>query len=185
MPISLSPAKMMRRSPSLNSAIFPTNCSAMLRRLLEGAVSSIVFFWDVRRSSCRGSAIHGHLYSTIGWIQPAASVGRASLSDMGFAQGAGAQSGHLVGQRSDFLDPDLDHIAGLEEFPARCADPGGRAGENEIARVEGRATRQLRDLLGQVEDHMLGVGVLLEDVVNPQLEPEILRVADVVRRHDP
>src|SRR6266849_2473154 len=33
MPISLSPAKTIRRSPSLNSAILPTNCSAMLASL--------------------------------------------------------------------------------------------------------------------------------------------------------
>src|SRR5262249_56451703 len=94
-------------------------------------------------------------------------------------------SGHLFGQRSAFLDSDLDHVSGLEEFPARRADPGGGAGENEVARMERHSARQLRDLLGQIEDHTLAVGVLLEDVVHPELEAEILRVADVARWHDP
>ena len=45
-------------------------------------------------------------------------------------------SRHLIGQRSDFLDPDFDDVARLEEFPARRADPGGRAGENDVARFQ-------------------------------------------------
>src|SRR5262245_4694232 len=94
-------------------------------------------------------------------------------------------SGHLVGQRSDFLDPDLDHVSGLEEFPARRADPGGGAGENEVARMERHSARQLRDLLGQIEDHTLAVGVLLEDVVQPEIEAEILRVTGVARWDSP
>src|SRR3989442_15253439 len=96
-----------------------------------------------------------------------------------------AYSSHLVGQRADLLDPNLDHVAGLEEFPARRADAGRRAGENEIARMQRHPARQLRDLLGQIEDHALAVGVLFQHVVDPQLEAEILRIADIARRHDP
>src|SRR6476469_1872644 len=94
-------------------------------------------------------------------------------------------SGYLVAQRSDLFDPDLDHIAGFEELAARRADPGRRSREDEVAGMERHPARQLRDLLGQVEDHVLAVGVLFEDVVDPQLEPQILGIADVARRHDP
>src|SRR5262245_66385061 len=113
-------------------------------------------------------------------MQPAASVGPTSLNDMPSAalgEVKSARSSHLVGQRPDFLDPDLDHVAGLEEFPARRADTGRRARENHVAGVKRHATRQSLDLLGQVEDHVVAVGILLEHVVYPELETEILRVA--------
>src|SRR5207249_371310 len=98
---------------------------AMLRRLLEGAVSSIVFFWDVRRSSCRGSAIHGHLYSTIGWIQPAASVGRASLSDMALRRGPGRNQTILLVSVPIFSIQILTTSPGLRNSPRAAPTPAG------------------------------------------------------------
>src|SRR5262249_53918248 len=130
-----------------------------------------------------GSGIHPNLYNTIAGTEPAPRRGPACRTACLCV--AEARSRHLIGQRSDFLDPDLDDIARLEEFPARRADPGGRAGENDVAWIKRHPARQLRDLLGQIEDHTLAVGILFEDVVHPQLEAEILWVADVARRHDP
>src|SRR4029078_7233406 len=69
--------------------------------------------------------------------------------------------------------------------PARNMYTGRRAREDQVAGMERHSARQLGDLLGQVEDHVLAVGVLLEDVVDPQFQAEILRVADIRRRHDP
>src|SRR5262245_45705048 len=117
-------------------------------------------------------------------MQPAASVGPTSLNDMPSAYPAAvksAQSSHLVGQRSYFLDPDLDHVAGLEEFPARRADSGRCARENHVAGVKRHATRQSLDLLGQVEDHVVAVGSLPEHVVYPELETQVLRGAECDR----
>ena len=78
-----------------------------------------------------------------------------------------ARSGHLVAQRADLFDPDLDHIAGFEELAARRPHPGRRSREDEVAGMKRHPARQLRDLLGQVEDHVLAVGVLFEDIVDP------------------
>src|SRR5262245_18551730 len=94
-------------------------------------------------------------------------------------------SGDLGGQLADLLDPNLHGIAGLKEFAAGGADAGRCAGEDQVAGMQRHTVRQLRDLLGQVEDHVLAVGILLEHVVDPELEAEILRVADLARRHDP
>src|SRR3954452_14811694 len=93
--------------------------------------------------------------------------------------------GHLVAQRPDLFDPDLDHIAGFEELAARRPDPGRRSRQDEVAGMKRHPARQSGDLLGQVEDHVLAVGVLFEDIVDPQLEPQVLGIADVARWHDP
>src|ERR1700682_2087545 len=85
---------------------------------------------------------------------------------------------HLAGQAPDPLDPDLHHVAGFQEFVAAGADTGRRAGQDQVARMEGEPRRQMGNLLGQVEDHLARVGILLEDIVDPQLEAEILRVRD-------
>src|SRR5262249_52363247 len=91
----------------------------------------------------------------------------------------------LVGQRADAFDPDLGGVAGLEELAARRADAGRRAGQDDVARIERDPRRQVRQLLGQIEDHVAGVGVLLDDVIDPKLDAELLRVLDVACRDDP
>src|SRR5262245_30449913 len=76
------------------------------------------------------------------------------------------------GQRADALDPGLHDVAALEEFLPRQADAGGRAGRDQVARLQGDEGRQMGDLLGQREDHLAGMGVLLDDVVDPELEAD-------------
>src|SRR3974390_3115486 len=92
---------------------------------------------------------------------------------------------HPVLDLADLLDPELDDIAGFEELAAPGADAGGRASENDVAGVQRHTGRQLRDLLSEREDHLAGVGILLEHAVDPQFETELLRIADVACRHDP
>src|SRR5262252_7917007 len=92
---------------------------------------------------------------------------------------------HPVLELADLLDPQLDHIAGFKELAAPGAGAGGRTGENDVAGMQRHAGRQLRDLLGQGEDHLAGIGILLEHAVDPQFQPELLRIADVACRHDP
>ena len=67
---------------------------------------------------------------------------------------------------ADPLDLDPDDVADLEkalrERLAHGADPGGRAGGDDVARLERERCRQVRDLLEAVVDHLLGVAVLAE-----------------------
>ena len=80
-------------------------------------------------------------------------------------------SDHRIGQAADLLDPQLDHVARLEEFAAPGPDAGGRAGEDHVAGIKRDAARQLRDLLGQREDHLPGIRILLQHVVDPESSP--------------
>src|SRR3984893_313602 len=75
---------MIRRSPSLNSAVFPTYCSAMLPCLLGLSLfpRTQTFLGCPVPTVIREIGIHRHLYSTIVSMQPAASVGPTSINDM-------------------------------------------------------------------------------------------------------
>src|SRR5579862_7073990 len=96
-----------------------------------------------------------------------------------------ASLAHPVLDLTDLLDPQPDHVAGLEELAAASADSGRRAGEDDVAWIKRHAVGQLLDLFGERVDHRAGVGILLEDAVDPELEPKLLRIADIARRHDP
>src|SRR5579863_2192578 len=86
---------------------------------------------------------------------------------------------------ADLLDRDLDGIAALQEFAALGAYARRRAGQYDITGIERNPRREMRDLLGRGEDHAAGVRILLQHAVDPELDRELLRVADVARRHKP
>src|SRR5882757_3111364 len=88
-------------------------------------------------------------------------------------------------QLADRLDPPPDRIAGFEETASSHAHARRGPREHEIARVERYARRQHRDLLGGVEDQLARVGVLHQLAVHPQLDPQLMGIADVDRRNDP
>src|ERR1051326_3807278 len=90
-----------------------------------------------------------------------------------------------VAQRPDSLDLQFHDVTGSKELSAPLTDTGRCARENDVARIERHADGQLRDLFGQREDHLAGVGILLDHVVDPQLEREVLRVGDVLGRYHP
>src|SRR6266853_648434 len=95
------------------------------------------------------------------------------------------RSGERTVQLADLLDPQPDGIAGFEEAAPSHAHPRGSPREHEIARVERHARRQHRDLLGGIEDQLARVGVLHQLAVHPQLDSELMRIAEVPRRDDP
>src|SRR5258708_40289895 len=94
-------------------------------------------------------------------------------------------SGHAVLELADLLDPELHRLARAQEALARHADARGRAGHDEIARLQRDARREHLDLLGDGEDHLVAVRVLHQLIPDPELEPERLRIADLRRGHDP
>src|SRR4029450_1265509 len=79
-------------------------------------------------------------------------------------------------EAAESLDLDLDPVAGLQEFVAPGAPGGGGSGEDELARVQRRQARKVRDLLGGGKDHAARVRVLLEDTVHPEPDREVLRI---------
>ena len=94
-------------------------------------------------------------------------------------------SGHRVAQLADAFDPELHGIAGFEEYSPRHSHAGRRSGQDEIARLEGHTRGQHRNLFGGVEDHLARVGILHERVVDPELEPEIVWIGQIIGRYDP
>ena len=151
---------------------------------------------SVRSSICRVCCSNSSCSDSALWIcsSGAASEGGAgALRRRGGAGDLAAQvfgPGHVclragIGEGSDPFDRDLHHIAGLEELLAREPDAGGRAGEDQVAGLKRHPRREVRDLLGQREDHLARVGILLDHVVHRELDGDVLRVGHVVGRHDP
>src|SRR6266581_5295560 len=91
-------------------------------------------------------------------------------------------SGERVVQLADLFDPQLHGVAGLEEPPSSHAHARRGPREHEIARVERHARRQHRDLLRGIEDQLARVGVLHQLAVHPQLDAELMGIAEVARR---
>src|SRR6476661_2008304 len=105
------------------------------------------------------------------------------------AMGAGAKRTlalrHLVDKLADVFDPDSRRVARLQELLACGADAGWRAGQDDVTGIKCDPRRQMRKLLGEIEDHVAGVGILLDDVIDPELDAKLLRVLDVACRNDP
>src|SRR5258708_33282806 len=94
-------------------------------------------------------------------------------------------SGDAVLELADLLDPEPDRLARTQEALARHADARRRAGHDEIARLQRNARRKHLDLLGDGKDHLLAVRVLHQLAPHPELEAELLRIADFGGGHDP
>src|SRR5215510_14967717 len=124
------------------------------------------------------------------WPRPATSLGSSLRLSGRPTYGPRSVSligsrGHRVAQLADAFDPELHDVAGLEEHAPRHPHAGRRAGQDEVARLQGHARRQHRDLLGGVLDHAARAGVLHERVVDPELKRQRLRIGKLVDRNDP
>src|SRR5258707_1176903 len=65
------------------------------------------------------------------------------------------------------------------------SNPGWCPRGDHIARAQAHEVTDVRDQVGDVEDHRAGVAAL--EAMSVDLEPqlEILRIADFIRRHEP
>jgi len=62
------------------------------------------------------------------------------------------------------------------------AHSGGRAGNENVARTQREHGADAFDEPGDVDDHVAGVAVLAQLVVDPHPYPQVLRVGDLVGR---
>src|SRR5262245_12985598 len=81
---------------------------------------------------------------------------------------------------SDFLDASLQPVA-IRQLPHACR----RAGGDEIARAQGQHAGQEADVVAQPADHVTGVRVHDGLAVLLDADLEVLRLVDLIARHDP
>src|SRR5579862_4173322 len=79
------------------------------------------------------------------------------------------------------------HVAGPEPAwrGAAQADPGRRAGEDQVAGQQRGDRRQLLDQVADAEDHLPGAGLLHLVTVDRAAQLQIVRVIELVRSDQP
>jgi hypothetical protein len=92
---------------------------------------------------------------------------------------------HRVRQCSNSLDPNAYHITGFKKVSSCHAHSSRCAGEDQIPRIQRDSGREMADLFSDGENHLTGVRVLLEDVIDPKLEAQVLRVHYLPCWYDP
>ena len=92
---------------------------------------------------------------------------------------------HRVREGSNSLDPDPYHIARFEELFFRQTYTGRRAGKDQVPWIERDPCREMGDLVGDGEDHLTGVRILLEDIIDPQFDAQVLGICDLLCWYDP
>ena len=65
------------------------------------------------------------------------------------------------------------------------ADALGRAGDDDVARQERHELAQMREDLGDGEDHVARIALLPDSAVDGERERNRLRVGNLVGRHEP
>src|SRR4051794_41231648 len=91
-----------------------------------------------------------------------------------------------AGQHAEAVDFDLDRVARLQQPLGRAgvADPGRRAGGQQVARPQGEGSGDVREGVADGVDHLVGRALLHDLAVDPGLHPQaVAQVADLGRRH--
>src|SRR6266496_3943000 len=83
-----------------------------------------------------------------------------------------------VDEDAEVLDLGTDHVAGPQARASAGAYPGRRPGRDDVTRLQGHGLARRRDELGDVADHVRRAAVLLELVVDPQADSQVVRVRD-------
>ena len=95
---------------------------------------------------------------------------------------------HRVAQHADLLDLGLHHVAGLQVQRRRVRGEPGHARHGSRREHVSRGVSQRRVVGDDLRDrhgHPAGVGRLPRLAVHAQLHRQVVRVGDLVRRHDP
>ena len=96
---------------------------------------------------------------------------------------------HGVAELADPVDLDAYRVADLEqavgERLAHGADACRGAGGDDVARLERERLGEVRHLLEAVVDHLAGVAVLAQLVVDVSPDREVVRIAELLGRDQP
>ena len=108
---------------------------------------------------------------------------------VGLESSQGTQAAdRMVGERSDLLDLALDAVAGAQVqrggVLAEAGDAGDGAGRDDVAGAVAER-RVVGDDLGDRHRHVARVRLLAGLPVDAQFHPQLVRVTDLLRRHDP
>src|SRR4051812_45967634 len=102
---------------------------------------------------------------------------------------SGLRSRQREAELAALLDRAGDLIAGLQPdlLLGRHAedDAARRAGEEDVARLQGEVLRGVADDVRHAEDHVVGVGGLPDLAVHAAFDLERLRIGDLIGRHQP
>src|SRR5690554_112153 len=92
-----------------------------------------------------------------------------------------------VRQPTDFLDGQFDDVTRLQvlRWSLRGTDARRRASGDDVPRLEGHSGGDVCDQIGDREQHVLRVRVLLLHAVHGQRDVEVLGVAEFVSGNDP
>src|SRR5215475_11505730 len=95
------------------------------------------------------------------------------------------QCPHAIGERAYSFDLDADLVPFFEADRrfAKHPDACRRARENQVAWLECRGARDEADDVGNAKDHVRRRGVLHQDSVQRQPNPEILGIGNLLARH--
>src|SRR3954471_8936105 len=109
-----------------------------------------------------------------------------STYDTGFSSRCPLRGGDRGRDRAESVDLDRDLVTGLQPHlrVAERTDTGGRAGDDQIARLERYRLRDERDDLSHAEDLIRGVRVLHHLPVQDRSDRKCLRIRNLARRHD-
>src|SRR5579872_780654 len=91
-----------------------------------------------------------------------------------------------IAEDSDLFDLELDDVAVFEEERRLTleSDAFGRSGCNDIAGFERHEVAEKRDDLRAGKDHVRCIGILHDSPVEPRLDRQLLRIADLRRRNE-
>src|SRR5262245_15486060 len=115
--------------------------------------------------------------------RPAPARGRAAVTTL-----SRLELHHLLALLAEPVDPERDHVAGLEEFRLRLhaePHPRRRAGDDDVARLQYEELRAVPDEMAAIEDHRIGVAALALLAVDVEPHVEALRILDLVLGDQP
>src|SRR5690606_15110429 len=94
---------------------------------------------------------------------------------------------HGLALDAEAVDAGAHRLPALEEDGrlAAHADAGRRAGGDDVAGLEAHEPADIADDPAHAEDHRPGRAVLITMAIDLEPQPRVLRVADLVGRHQP
>ena len=113
----------------------------------------------------------------------------ATSAGMTIAEATGASFAlhHLLLLLAQAIDAERYHVAGFQERRRLHAeaDAGGRAGDDDVARLQDEILRAAPDQVAAVEDHGRGIAALALFAVDVEPHGKLLRILELILGDEP